>query len=89
MGAAASPLDTTNKLAEADVEVDKRACAYRTAYPWQGGGCKKNWGGKCFQKCKDTSGGKKCCPETITSNIVNDFDCFPGYSTCECLCATN
>jgi hypothetical protein len=86
--AAATPLGSTNKVDDAEM-IGKRACAYRTAIAWQGGGCKKNWGGKCFQKCKDTSGGRNCCPETISSNIINDLDCFPGYSTCECACATN
>lgn len=90
--AAVTPIDNTKvevRAAIADTEIDKRACAYRTAIAWQGGGCKTSWSGKCYQKCKDTSAGRNCCPETISSNIVNDFDCAPGWNTCECACATN
>jgi hypothetical protein len=86
LSATATPLDNINKRTENSAA----SCSYNGYDAWQGGGCKTNWGGgKCHTQCVNTSGGRNCCPEEISSEVTNEANCFPGWSTCECFCATN
>ncbi|KAK4442648.1 hypothetical protein QBC34DRAFT_387081 [Podospora aff. communis PSN243] len=73
----AIPSETVNALAKCS---DNR-------HPWQGGGCEKNWGGGCAQRCKNQAGKENCCAGT-TGSFVDGSGCIWGWETCECYCYT-
>ena len=79
--AAASAIPTSNEGETLDIE--KRACNKKLK--WQGGGCETDWAGNCYDRCYRQGDKKKCCMNSIDSDITSQH-CFPGWNTCECSC---
>jgi hypothetical protein len=75
--AIAVPADTPSDLTA-------RACPGRRIN-WQGGGCERNWGADCRNRCDNAAAGKRCCSGTVTW-YQDRGGCLLGWETCECVC---
>ncbi|KAJ9129982.1 hypothetical protein NKR19_g10095 [Coniochaeta hoffmannii] len=79
--ALAAPSDFTE--GSALVAVRHPGCT--SAKHWQGGSCKLDWRGICYDKCKEKQKVNNCCAGSLTSKIEGDNRIL-GASTCECWC---
>ncbi|KAH6879130.1 hypothetical protein BKA58DRAFT_378717 [Alternaria rosae] len=52
---------------------------------WQGGGCERNWGRDCLNRCLNAAGGKRCCPRSV-GWYQDRGGCWLGWETCRCTC---
>ncbi|KAF2176479.1 hypothetical protein K469DRAFT_607104, partial [Zopfia rhizophila CBS 207.26] len=81
--ATSSAIPTNNEAEPLDIE--KRACSKKV--DWQAGGCETDWDEHCYDKCYTQGAKKKCCMNSIDSDITSQH-CFIGWNTCECSCMT-